>query len=371
MIRLERLSAYLVELPLVHPFRTSFGEEKVRRALLISLEGEGKVGWGECVAGAGPWYSYETVDTALQVIRDFFLPLLRGKAISHPTELGELLSPIRGHPMAKAALEAALWDLYSRLEGVPLWRALGGVREEVPAGVSIGIQRDLPALLDRVASFVEQGYQRVKLKVKPGWDIQVLEAVRDRFPDLPLSVDANCAYDLKDAEHLKAFDRFDLVMIEQPLRYDDLLGHAKLAEVLTTPICLDESISSPHRAWEALELSACRIINVKQGRVGGISAALEIHKLAQARGVPLWCGGMLETGVGRALNVALATLPGFTLPHDISATSRYYREDIAEPAFRLTPRGTIPVPEGPGLGVEVVPERILASQVRALSWRLK
>jgi len=370
VIALERLSLYLVELPLVHPFATSFGEERVRRALLLSLEGDGIRGWGECVAGSGPWYSPETVETARHVIRDFALSFLSGARLSHPRELSQLLSPIRGHPMAKAALEAALWDLYARAEGIPLWRALGGVREEVPAGVSIGIQKDIPSLLDRVAGFVEQGYRRVKLKVKLGWDLEVLQAVRERFPEVPLSVDANAAYTLDDADRLRAFDRFGLMMVEQPLHHEDLLGHARLGETLSTPICLDESIHSPQRAWEALELGSCRIINVKQGRVGGISAALEIHGLARARGVPLWCGGMLETGVGRALNVALATLPGFTLPNDISATDRYYREDIAEPAFRLTPRGTIPVPEGPGLGVEVVPERLLAAQVASWSFRL-
>ncbi|MBC7097594.1 o-succinylbenzoate synthase [Candidatus Bipolaricaulota bacterium] len=370
MIELKRVSAHLLELPLVHPFRTSFGEERVRRALLVSLEGEGGIGWGECVAGAGPWYSYETVDTALAVIKEAFVPLLRGRRLSHPSDLPRVLAPVRGHPMAKAALEAALWDLHARREGKPLWRIIGGVRDRIPVGVSIGIQDDIPSLLDRVAGFVEQGYRRVKLKVRPGWDIQVLEAVRERFPELPLSVDANCAYTLEDADHLRGFDRFGLMMVEQPLGYDDLLGHARLAGTLETPICLDESISSPHRAWEALELSACRIINVKQGRVGGLSAALKVHGLAQARGVPLWCGGMLETGVGRALNAALATLPGFSLPHDISATSRYYHQDIAEPPFVLTPEGTIPLPSGPGLGVEVVPERVLAFQVAAWSWRV-
>lgn len=359
MIRPERLSLHVVELPLVHPFRTSFGEERVRRALLVALEAEGSTGWGECVAGSGPWYSYETVDTAWWVIREVFVPIIKGQRFSPPRELPRLLARVRGHPMAKAALEAALWDLYGRLEGRSLRELLGGVRDEVPAGVSIGIQPDLSTLLSRVQEFVEQGYQRIKLKVKPGWDVEVLHAVRERFPDLPLSVDANSAYTLDDAHHLREFDRFELMMIEQPLWYEDLVGHARLAGELSTPICLDESISSPHRAWEALELAACRIINVKQGRVGGLTAALEIHCLAQERGVPLWCGGMLETGIGRALNAALASLPGFTLPHDISATTRYYREDIAEPRFELTARGTIRVPHGPGLGVEVVPERLL------------
>jgi len=370
VIRPARLSLHVVELPLVHPFRTSFGEERVRRALLVALEAEGVTGWGECVAGSGPWYSYETVDTAWSIIRDVFVPLIRGKAFSHPRELPRALARVRGHPMAKAALETALWDLHGRLQEKPLWELLGGVRDEVPAGVSIGIQPDLPSLLDRITGFLEQGYRRVKLKVKPGWDTDVLQAVRERFPDIPLSVDANCAYAWEDVEHLRDFDRFELMMIEQPLRHEDLVGHARLSRELSTPICLDESISSPHRAWEALELSACRIINVKQGRVGGPTAALEIHALAQARGIPLWCGGMLETGIGRALNAALASLPGFTLPHDISATSRYYREDIAVPPFELSARGTIPVPQGPGLGVEVVPGRLLRWQTAAWSTEL-
>ena len=364
-MRLERLSCHVVELPLVHPFRTSFGEERLRRALLVALEAEGITGWGECVASSGPWYSYETVDTALAVIKGAFVPLLSGKELSHPSDLVGILAPVRGHQMAKAALEAALWDLYGRLQEKPLRELLGGVRDEVPAGVSIGIQPDLPGLLARIEEFVDQGYRRVKLKIRPGWDTEVLEAVRARFPDLPLSVDANCAYTLGATERLKTFDRFGLMMVEQPLWYDDLVGHARLARELSTPICLDESISSPHRAWEALELSACRIINVKQGRVGGLTAAREIHALAQDRGVPLWCGGMLETGIGRALNLALASLPGFTLPHDISATRRYYREDIAEPEFVLTERGTVRVPQGPGLGVELVSERLVRWEVFA------
>jgi len=370
VIKPERLSLHVVELPLVHPFRTSFGEERVRRALLVTLETDGVAGWGECVASSGPWYSYETVDTAWWAIREAFVPLIKGKAFSHPRELPQVLARVRGHPMAKAALEGALWDLYGRIEGKPLAALLGGVRDEVTAGVSIGIQAEVSALLDRIAGFVDQGYQRVKLKVKPGWDLEVLEAVRARFPDLTLSVDANCAYTLNDVDRLKGFDRFGLMMIEQPLWHEDLVGHARLARDLSTPLCLDESITSPHRAWEALEISACRIINVKQGRVGGLSAALEIHELAQRWGVPLWCGGMLETGVGRALNAALASLPEFTLPHDISATERYYREDIAEPEFVLSERGTIRVPQGPGLGVEVSPARLLRRQVATWSVRL-
>lgn len=357
MIPLEELELFVVELALVHPFRTSFGEERVRRVLLVKLSGGGREGWGECVASSGPWYSYETVDTALHVIRDFIVPMLRGAELETPRDFPGLVAPIRGHPMAKAAVEAALWDLYCRLKGVPLWREIGGVREEVTSGVSIGIQDSIPELLARIRSFVERGYPRVKLKVKPGWDVAVLEAVREEFPGIRLQVDANCAYRPGDPA-LREFDRFGLLLVEQPFHYEDLLEHARLAREISTPVCLDESIASPRRAREALELGACSVINIKQGRVGGLTAAMEIHDLARERGVPVWCGGMLETGVGRALNVALATLPNFTLPNDISATDRYFRDDIAHPPFELTPRGTIPVPPGPGIGVEVDTDRL-------------
>lgn len=368
MIRIERATMYLVEMPLVAPFVTSFGEERVRRALLLALTSDGRTGWGECVAGSGPRYSAETTETARHAILDFALPFLSGKRITQPTEVPRLLAPIRGHPMAKAAVEAALWDLHAQQEGTPLAALLGGVRERVAAGVSVGIQPDVGALLSRVSAHVAEGYRRVKLKVKPGWDLGPVAAVRERFPDLPLSVDANAAYTPADAAHLWELDRFGLLMVEQPLPHDDLVAHARLAERLKTPLCLDESISSPHRAWEALELGACRIINVKQGRVGGLSAALEVHALARERDVPLWCGGMLETGIGRAVNAALASLPGFTLPHDISATNRYYREDIASPPFCLED-GFIRVPQQPGLGVEVDLARLHRFTVAAWAWR--
>lgn len=357
MIALKALELFVVELVLKHPFRTSFGEERKRKVLLVKVIGEEAVGWGECVASSGPWYSYETVDTALHVIRDFIAPLLREGRLETPRDFPALVSPIRGHPMAKATVEAALWDLYCRIKDVPLWREIGGVREEVTSGVSIGIQPSIPELLERVRGFVEQGYPRVKLKVKPGWDIAVLEAVRGEFPEIRLQVDANCAYRPGDPA-LKEFDRFDLLLLEQPFHYEDLLEHARLAREISTRVCLDESIGSPYRAREALELGACAVINIKQGRVGGLTAAMEIHDLAQERGIPVWCGGMLETGVGRALNVALATLPNFVLPNDISATDRYFKADIAYPPFKLTPRGTIPVPQGAGLGVEVDEERL-------------
>jgi len=370
VIRLERLSLFLVELPLVSPFATSFGEERAKQALLVALTADGVMGWGECVAGSGPWYSWETVETARYVISEHIRPLLSGhKAFEHPCDLGRVLAPIRGHAMAKAAVEAALWDIYARLQRKPLYQLLGGVREAVPAGVSVGIQPDIPTLLATVESFLSEGYPRVKLKIKPGWDVEPVRAVRERFPDLLLSVDANGAYTLEDRSTLRELDRYGLLMLEQPLHFEDLLEHAELGRELSTPICLDESITSARRAREALALGACRIINVKQGRVGGVSEALAIHALALERKTPLWCGGMLETGIGRALNVHLATLPGFTLPHDLSATKRYFREDIADPPFELRD-GHIPVPQRPGLGVEINWDRLLRSCTWSRTWKL-
>ncbi|MCX7850259.1 MAG: o-succinylbenzoate synthase [Thermus sp.] len=370
MIRLERLSLFLVELPLVAPFATSFGEERTKQAPLVSLTADGVMGWGECVAGSGPWYSWETVETARYVISEHIRPLLSSrKVFEHPSELPAALAPIRGHGMAKAAVEAALWDLYARLQRKPLYQLLGGVREAVPAGVSVGIQPDIPSLLAAVEGYLAEGYQRIKLKIKPGWDVEPLRAVRERFPDVLLSADANAAYTLADLPTLRELDRFGLLMLEQPLHFEDLLEHAQLARELATPICLDESITSARRAREALALGACRIINVKPGRVGGLTEALEIHALALERGIPLWCGGMLETGIGRALNVHLATLPGFTLPHDISATKRYFREDIADPPFELRD-GHLPVPQRPGLGVEINWDRLLRSATWSRTWKL-
>ncbi len=370
MIRLERLSLFLVELPLVTPFATSFGEERTKQALLVSLTAEGVMGWGECVAGSGPWYSWETVETARYVISEHIRPILSShKTFHHPSELPAVLSPIRGHAMAKAAVEAALWDIYARLQKKPLFHLWGGVREAVPAGVSVGIQPDIPSLLSAVEGFLAEGYLRIKLKIKPGWDVEPVRAVRERFPEALLSVDANAAYTWTDLPALRELDRCGLLMIEQPFSFDDLLEHAQLSRELSTPICLDESITSARRAREALELGACRIINVKQGRVGGVTEALAIHRLALERHTPLWCGGMLETGIGRALNVHLATLPGFSLPHDISATKRYFREDIADPPFELKD-GHIPVPQRPGLGVEINWDRLLRSCTWSRTWKL-
>jgi O-succinylbenzoate synthase len=274
---------------------------------------------------------------------------------------------VRGHPMARAGLENAVWDLLAQAQRVSLAKLLGGQRDRVPVGVSVGIEPTLELLLDRVAQHVAEGYGRVKLKIKPGWDVGVVRAVRERWPDLPLQVDANCAYTLADAPLLQELDQFDLLLIEQPLHHEDIVDHAHLQAQLHTPLCLDESIRSPEHARWALDIGACRVINIKVGRVGGLTAARQIHDLCARRGVPVWCGGMLETNVGRAINVGLATLPNFSLPGDISASARYYREDIAEPNFVLNDGSTLSVPAGPGLGVRVVPERLAAARLRYLA----
>ncbi len=364
-VKLERAELRLIELELAAPFETSFARERVKRAIIVALFGDGAVGWGECVASSGPWYSYETVETAWHVLREFLLPRVLGRREKLGLqELKGELAPIRGHPMAKAALEAAFLDLQAKLEGRPLARLLGGERDRVTSGVSIGIQEDLTELLKEVARRLEEGYPRVKLKIKPSWDLAVVEAVRREFPKIKLQVDANSAYTLEDRGLFAELDRFELLLIEQPLGYDDLVDHARLQRELRTPLCLDESISSLAAARAALELGSCRVINIKPGRVGGPTQAIAIHDLCRASGVPVWCGGMLETGIGRAHNLAVASLPGFTLPNDISASSRYFARDIVEPEFVLNPDGTITVPRGPGIGVEVVEERLERATVR-------
>jgi O-succinylbenzoate synthase len=362
-MKIEQVELFHISQPLVHPFQTSFGVERERECLLIAIHGEGLTGWGECVAGGRPDFSYETTNTAWHILTDLIVPTLVGQSIHTPGEAIEQYRWIRGHPMAQAALEAALWDLLAQAQGISLADMLAqGTdeprRERVPVGVSVGVQPTLDALLERIQDFVEQGYQRVKIKIKPGWDLETVRAVRQRFPHTPLMADANSAYQLSDAPLFEEMDQYYLLMIEQPLAYDDISDHAKLQAGLRTPLCLDESITSPAHARWALEIDACRIINVKVGRVGGLTAVCEIHDMARAQGVPLWCGGMLETGVGRAANVAIASLPGFTLPGDLSATARYYTPDIADPPFVLNPDSTLTVPQGPGLGVSVNRQRL-------------
>ncbi|MCS6844801.1 MAG: o-succinylbenzoate synthase [Caldilineales bacterium] len=375
-MRLHRLHLYYIELPFVHPFETSFGREDTRPTILVAVEGDGLVGWGECVAQAGPWYSYETIETAWHILRDVLAPLVLGWELRSPQEAAQRFRRVRGHPMARAALENALWDLFAQAQGVSLAQLLAqasavarGVvaRSAVPVGVSVGIEPTLDELLAQVEGYVAAGYGRVKLKIKPGWDVAVVRAVRERWPDLPLQVDANSAYTLADAATLQALDQFDLLLIEQPLHHEDIVDHAALQRLLRTPICLDESITSPEHARWALDIGACRVINIKVGRVGGFTAAVAIHDLCAQRGVPVWCGGMLETNVGRAGNVALASLPNFTLPGDISASARYFHRDIAEPNFELNADSTITVPRGPGLGVQVAPDRLAEVTLRRLT----
>lgn len=355
-MKIERAELRLLPLRLRERFEISSGGRQDRLVLLLALHGEGEIGWGECVAGEDPNYSYETTETAWHVLTDILLPEVVGHAAG-PADVLAPVSWVRGHAMAKAAVEMAAWDLHAKLLGIPLAEALGSERRPVPVGVSVGLQPDDDALLRRVEGYVAAGYRRIKIKIKPGRDVEMLRAVRERFPETPLMADANSAYTLDDAERLSELDDLGLTMIEQPLAHDDVLHHARLQERLATPICLDESIHSERDAELALELGACRIINIKPGRVGGLGEARRIHDLCRARGVPVWCGGMLESGVGRAHNVALATLPGFTLPGDISASRRYWERDIVDPEFEIVD-GTLTPPEAAGIGVRPDLERI-------------
>lgn len=363
-IALRAMTLREVELPLVRPFRTSFGEERTKRAILVEAEGDGVTGWGECVASPEPRYSEEWIDGAWLALERTLVPaLLDGRPIADPSEIGSRLAWVRGHRMAKAALEAAVLDAWLRANDRSLAAHLGATRDRVPCGVSVGIDSSLEALLEEIHGYVEKGYQRVKLKIEPGNDVEVVRRVRSALPDTPLSVDANAAYRLADGPVFEALDRLGLVMIEQPLHHEDLLEHSKLQARLGTPICLDESIRSAADAAAALELGSCRVINIKPGRVGGILEARKIHDLALASGVPVWIGGMLETGVGRAANLALAALPGVTMPGDTSASDRYFEHDLTEP-FVLGAGGAIAVPAGPGIGVQPLPDRLAECSVR-------
>ncbi len=342
-----------IEMPLVSPFRTSFGTESVREALLLRVVTDESEGWGECCAGTAPLYSSEYTHAAADVLSRFLVPALANVPDLDAHRVAPALAAFKGHRTAKAALETAVLDAGLRARGVALGQALGAVRDTVPCGVSVGITESIPALLDEIAGYLEAGYLRIKLKIEHGWDVEPVRAVRERFGDIPLQVDANSAYGRGDARHLARLDPFDLLMLEQPLAQDDLLGHAELATRIATPICLDESIVSARAAADALALGACRVVNIKPGRVGGYLEARRIHDVCAAHGVPVWCGGMLETGLGRAANVALAALPGFRFPGDTSASDRYYRTDITPP-FRLAD-GHLAVPDGPGLGVTPIP----------------
>jgi O-succinylbenzoate synthase len=363
-MRVEAITLRELTIPLVHFFETSFGRTHTRRVLLVTLHSDGLEGWGECVAGENPYYSEEYIDGAWDVMMRYLGPALLGKTLQSGREVPALLAQVREHRMAKAALENAVWDAEAQEKGMPLWKLLGGSRGEIACGVSIGIQDSHEQLLQQVETELAAGYQRIKIKVKPGWDVEVLEKIRARWPDILLSCDANSAYTLNDEQHLKSFDRFNLLMIEQPLWSDDFYFHARLQKQLQTPLCLDEAIRSARDAEAALELGACRIVNVKVGRVGGFSEAIAIHDVAQRFGVPVWCGGMLESGIGRSHNVALSTLANFKLPGDVSASKRYWKEDIIEPEVEVSAEGTITISEKPGRGYDVKKDLIEELTVR-------
>lgn len=352
-MRVEAITLRELRMPLKHFFETSFGRTESRRILLVTVHCDGVDGWAECVASDGPFFSYEWIETAWATIREFLAPALLGQEFVHGADAAILLDRVRGHHMAKAALENALWDAEAKQKQLPLWRLLGGSQTEIDCGVSIGIQNSHEELIKNIDTELAAGYQRIKVKVKPGWDLEILAKIRRRWPDILLSCDANSAYRPSDVDYLRRFDDFNLLMIEQPLWEDDIFEHSRLQEQLKTAICLDESIRNARDAQTAMELKACRIINIKVGRVGGFSEAVAIHDLCQRAGIPVWCGGMLETGIGRAHNVALSTLPNFRLPGDVSASKRYWTEDIVEPEVEVTPRGTILVSDRVGTGYEI------------------
>ena len=368
-MKIEAITLREIRMPLVHFFETSFGRTTERRILLVTLHTDGPEGWGECVAGEDPFYSEESVDTAWYAIEKYLAPALLGKNIGKGADAPELMGRVRGHRMAKGALENAFWDAEAQARQKPLWKLLGGSQKEIPCGVSIGIQNSHEQLLEKIATELSAGYRRIKVKCKPGWDLEVFGKIRDRWPDILLSCDANSAYTLHQAEHLKKFDRFNLLMIEQPLWHDDFYFHAQLQQQIKTSICLDEAIHNARAARAAIELGSCRIINIKVGRVGGFSEAIAVHNVAQENGIPVWCGGMLESGIGRSHNIALSTLKNFTLPGDVSASKRYWNEDIIEPAVEVSPEGLIAVPQTPGRGFEIKTDLIDQLTVRKQTLR--
>jgi len=363
-MKIEAITLREIQMPLVHFFETSFGRIHSRRILLVQVQCDSVGGWAESVAGEDPFYSSEWIDSAWITLKHFLAPALLGKSIDSARDSVPLLARVRGHRMAKAALENAIWDAEARQKQLPLWKLLGGKQREIPCGVSIGIQDSLEQLLEKVETELAAGYRRIKIKVKPGWDLHALERIRSRWADIVLSCDANSAYTLNEIEHLRKFDQFNLLMIEQPLWNDDIYYHARLQRELRTAICLDESIENVRDAAQALETGACRIINIKVGRVGGFSEAQKVHDVCLANHIPVWCGGMLESGVGRAHNIALSTLENFRLPGDVSASKRYWKQDIIEPEVQVTPQGTIRVSDEPGTGYRVLEDRIEKLTVR-------
>src|ERR1700675_594560 len=349
-MRVRAMTLQEVRMQLGAPFETRAERTDVRRIILVEADVDGTVGWGECVAGETPTYSPETTDTAWHILRDHLWPLLKGREFGSAAEVWDLFGHVRGHNMAKAALEAAIWEAEARQKSIPLSKLLGGTREEIACGVSVGIKASLDELVAAVKKELAAGYQRIKIKIKPGKDLEQVKRLRQEFPRIKLMVDANSAYTLQDFPLLQQLDAFHLMMIEQPLGWDDLYGHVELQKKLQTPICLDECIHSLEHAEAAIALGACKIINIKMGRVGGYTVSKKIHDLCQANAIPVWCGGMLESGIGRAHNIALSTLPNFILPGDVTASRRYWHEDIIEPEVTVSAQGTIHVPTGPGIG---------------------
>jgi O-succinylbenzoate synthase len=362
---IESIELREIRLPLVHFFETSFGRTTERRIVLARVtDSDGAEGWGECSAGEGPFYSDEWTDTAWVTLREFLAPMILGTNLQTAANAFAAMRPVRGHRMAKATIENACWDLEARKLGVPLWQHLGGTRKEISCGVSIGIQNTPDVLLEKIRKEVNAGYQRIKIKIKPGWDLKIVELVRKEFPEIRLMGDANSAYTLADVALFQELDRFKLMMFEQPLTHNDIFDHARLQTQIQTPICLDESIHSADTAVHAIELGSCRIINVKLGRVGGHSEAKRLEQVARERNIPVWCGGMLESGIGRAHNIAMSTLAGFSLPGDVSASARYWEEDVIEPSVTVSPHGTITPPDAPGIGFKVNLPRLEKLTVR-------
>jgi O-succinylbenzoate synthase len=364
-IKLEKITLRQIRMPLLHFFETSFGRTTERHMVLVEVSAGGVSGWGEVTAGENPFYNEEWTESAWLIVRDYAAPRVLNFALDTAADVNARTTHIRGHNMARGGLEVAVWDLEARQLDKPLYQHIGGgARREIPCGVSIGIQESVPQLLQKIETELAAGYQRIKMKIKPGWDVDVIRQVRQRFPDIKLMADANSAYTLADAPRLKALDEFGLMMIEQPLAHDEIIDHAKLQAQLQTPICLDECIRSAHQAQQAIAMDAGRIINIKLGRVGGFAEAKRVHDVAQAAGIPVWCGGMLEAGIGRAHNIALATLPNFVLPGDVSASKRYWARDIIQPPVETTPRGTIAVRDAPGFGYDLDHEFLDSITVR-------
>jgi len=368
-MKVEAITLREIRMPLVHFFETSFSRTYERRILLVTLHAQGLDVWGECVAGEHPYYSEESIDTAWYAITAELGPAIMGKAFARGADCVPHFDRVRGHRMAKSALENALWHAEALEKQVPLWKLLGGTRREIACGVSIGIQDSPEQLEEKVAAELDAGYQRIKLKCKPGWDLKIFERIRNRWPEILLSCDANSAYTLDQADHLREFDQFNLLMIEQPLWHDDVYMHSKLQKQLKTRICLDEAIRNARDAQTAIEVGACGIVNVKVGRVGGFTEALKVHDVCQKAGIPVWCGGMLEAGIGRAQNIALSTLPNFTLPGDVSASKRYWKEDIVEPEITVSPQGTIAISDAVGTGYRVREDLIEKLTVRKQTLR--